>query len=654
MIGLCRDYHWALFKVDGVCGQLRPEHVDDFVEMMQGCRKYSPDLILLNHRLNLGKGLDYATTSLWEGAETYIDVHMSNHQTGTHHRVGALARGVPPQLERLVEDHGVCLSSCMDGWDDDLVLQAFNRCLILAPEIYGNPWLLRDDEFPKLARIYNLHRRYRDILVNGMVLSESVYGPHAVSRGDDSTRILTLRNLTWDPVTYQVKLNESIGLAQAGNVEVRRFHPHEQILGRFSHGDTVAVEVPPFRSCLLMASVKPCPEVGVEGCEADVIRDVPGRPVVLKLMGLPGSKAKAVIHAGHFSFTKASLDGKPVRSFSPGKPLDVSFKGRPLAHPWHRKLADLTPCDVPPDAEALYEATCFAADNDALEARSLRRAGPTRIPAVQKSRDEFFSQALFKSRGCWDRVLFDADLGSAFVPGTDRWRGNPRPTPPPNSLRLDLGAPTKLDRLVIHLAGGKLSGIVECSTDLISWSHAVAACSSDSIVITPPAGMAVRYVRLDRDSLVPTEVEATRDGKPIPRDGWRASNLFAPYSFRIASAAWTTTVSIDEAAPGAYLCIALDGDHGVDGAWVAARLHGKPIGCPDRAVSFDSNVWETDGGGVRHTGQNYTYYLPITPEMIGQKLDIVALTLRGGKNSYKPSAWITSQNPMVSHELVLE
>ncbi len=74
--------------------------------------------------------------------------------------------------------------------------------LILAPQIYGNPWLLRDDEFPKLARIFNLHRKYRDLLVEGMVLPEGRFGPSAVSRGDGSTRLITLRNLTWQPVTY--------------------------------------------------------------------------------------------------------------------------------------------------------------------------------------------------------------------------------------------------------------------------------------------------------------------------------------------------------------------------------------------------------------------------------------------------------------------
>ena len=116
------------------------------------------------------KSKPHATTFLWGGAETYIDVHITNSVTAPHHRAEALSRGLVPGLQRLTEDHGVCISSCLDYWDDDLILQAFNRDLILSPQIYGNPWLLNDNEFSKLARIYNLHKKYRDILVNGKVL----------------------------------------------------------------------------------------------------------------------------------------------------------------------------------------------------------------------------------------------------------------------------------------------------------------------------------------------------------------------------------------------------------------------------------------------------------------------------------------------------
>ncbi|MEN8222707.1 MAG: hypothetical protein ABFR36_05565, partial [Acidobacteriota bacterium] len=204
MVALCRDYNFALFKFDAVCGPLRPEKEDAFIKMMQECREYSPDLILLNHRLGLNKAKAYATTFLWGGDETYIDVFMTNDFTAPHHRAGAISRGLVPGLKRLTEDHGVCLSSCLDNWDDDLILQAFNRNLILSPQIYGSPWLLRDDEFPKLARIYNLHRKYRKILVTGKILPEAEYGPYAVSRGNGTTRLITLRNLSWYPVKYNV------------------------------------------------------------------------------------------------------------------------------------------------------------------------------------------------------------------------------------------------------------------------------------------------------------------------------------------------------------------------------------------------------------------------------------------------------------------
>jgi len=166
MVKLCRDYEFILLKFDAVVGGLRPEKQDAFVRMMTECRKYAPDLILLNHRLKLGKGLPRATTYLLGGAETYIDVHMLNNQTATHHRAGAISRRIVPNLVRLTEDHGVCISSCLNYWEDDLILQAFNRNLILAPQLYGNPWFLRDDEYPKLARIFNLARKYGDARSN--------------------------------------------------------------------------------------------------------------------------------------------------------------------------------------------------------------------------------------------------------------------------------------------------------------------------------------------------------------------------------------------------------------------------------------------------------------------------------------------------------
>ncbi|MDR2626465.1 MAG: hypothetical protein LBC40_00335 [Dysgonamonadaceae bacterium] len=35
LVSLCRDYNWALFKFDAVCGPLRREKEDDFIDMME-------------------------------------------------------------------------------------------------------------------------------------------------------------------------------------------------------------------------------------------------------------------------------------------------------------------------------------------------------------------------------------------------------------------------------------------------------------------------------------------------------------------------------------------------------------------------------------------------------------------------------------------
>ena len=42
MVKLCRDYHFILFKFDGVVGALRPEKQDAFVRMMTECGNTRP------------------------------------------------------------------------------------------------------------------------------------------------------------------------------------------------------------------------------------------------------------------------------------------------------------------------------------------------------------------------------------------------------------------------------------------------------------------------------------------------------------------------------------------------------------------------------------------------------------------------------------
>lgn len=603
LTSLCRDHRFELFKMDAVCGQLREEKQDAFIRLMESCRKHSPDLILLNHRLALGKAEPHATTFLWEGAETYIDVHMVNSKPAPHHRAGALKRGLPPELKRLAEDHGVCLSSCLDFWQDDLILQAFNRSMILAPELYGSPWFLRDDEFPQLARIFNLHRRYRDILTRGMVLPENSYGPHAVSRGDGKTRLITLRNLTWEPVTRRVALDGAIGLEGKGAREVRLLHPYEEILGKALAADgSAAVTIHPFRAVLVLVTTEPCPEPSLEKGPYRVVRDVPGADLEIDQL----------------------------------TPL-------PLKQPWHRKLAEMKPTDLPADWSALYEATCFAADNNALELRSLERSGPTRAPAVSKARDAFLEQPLMASRALSDRYLFDGDPATVFgVTGVGK---DLRIAD--GCLRLDFAAAVSFDVLKLHtqavdqtLQRNLISG-AEFSNDLLEWSPAEELIQhGGELHIYPPAG-GWRYFRMRLAPERIAEVEALKDGELLDREAWRASNLFAHPEAVPAVAAWSATVTVDEITPTSYLCVTVDGKHGREGCYAALRSGRRLVGAPDRAPSYPAIPWEYP---VRGRDSGYTYYFPLDESMVGEKLELVLLGMKGGGAALQPAVWLTARD----------
>lgn len=635
MVKLSRDYEFALFKFDAVCGPLRPEKEDAFINMMTQVRTHSPDLILLNHRLGLTKSKPHATTFLFGGAETYIDVHMTNSMTAPHHRAQALSRRIVPGLKRLTEDHGVCISSALDYWEDDLILQAFNRSLILSPQIYGNPWLLNDGEFSKLARIYNLHKRYRDIMINGIELPES-YGPYAVSRGDDNTRILTLRNLNWNTKPYIIKLGEEIGIESDEKITLMQLHPTEKLLGTFKKGDQVSVEVGPFRAHMLLATTEKYVDPAIVGADFQVIKNVAGKAIEIEILGKPGTNADiALLDASQYETAK--INGKEVSKLLKGKSTPLTFMGEPLKNKVHRKLGVFTEIPIPEDAEALYEATVFAADNNALEVRSLERSGKTSIPEVQAARDAFFNQEAFVDMGIWDKNLFDGDLTTGFWP-TKRYRTDR------GGFRLDLGKIQQVDKLLItvpdvfSLLPVKIAeGIIaEISTDLKNWEEVTFLAGKHmTMVVNKP----IRYVRIRSSPQQITEIAGLTNGKAMDRSNWKASNLFAHPSRKKALKAWKTTIVLDEVPSNSYLSIAINGKHGREGAYVAAKIDGKLIGAPDRSPSHLSNPWESFSAWP---DKNYTYYIPIKKEYQDKSIELFVLGYDKENLDFNSEVWISA------------
>lgn len=633
LISLCRDYNFMEFKVDSVCDWLREDKQSVFAQTIQKCRKYCPDLILLNHRNNLGPAELYSTTFLWEGAETYIDILMANNRTAPHHRACTLERGLVPELKRLSEDHGVCLSSCLDFFEDELILQAFSRALILAPEIYGNPWLLRDNEQARLARIFCLQNRYAHLLTRGIVLPES-YGLYPVSRGDGRTRLLTLRNLSWENCETVIKLDSEIGLDKCEKVAALIHHPYEQCLGTYDYGEIIRINIPPFRSVLFAAVEQErfnAEYLMLTNCAYEIICDKDDRLEINILKTL----------SSDISFT-----GKASSKLSVSPPImDMTLKP-PMF------LGELQPCPYPSDAQALYEAACFSASSDCLEAQSLSRAGDTSFPAVQAAREAFFNQAVYKARGCESRAMFDENE-TTFFDALSRYYGTRISG---GCLRIDFNEITaadtieidyfEIDKPIREVLAQDFPDICEHSEDMAHWFngrltdkkiiknpfcapvvihsvHNIQAHCGRLMRAVYQINNSLRYFRLASPMDRIYAVRLKKNGQTVSSAKSRANNMLAHYDRTEFAFAQVGTFNAGRFRPGSYLAIAAEGIHGAEGIYCAARVNGVLTGFDDRAPSFPVNHWESP---VTSRDRNYTYYLHLTPEMQDSKITVYALS----------------------------
>lgn len=633
IVSLCRDYNFALFKFDTVCGALREDKRQNFIDMICECRKYCPDLIVLNHRNDLGEGEIYATTFLWGGLETYIDVHVANNCTAPHNRAYMFERGHTPELKRLTEDHGVCISSCIDYFEDDLVYQAFNRSLILAPEMYGNPWLMRDDELPILARIYNLHRRFNDILVDAKLLPSS-YGCCAVSRGDGKRRFISTGNNEWSAKAIQMKLDSEIGLECCGEkiVLFRRF-PTEKVIGVFDYGSTVEIELLPFRATLIEAVCETISDERIEGCEYSVIHEHENGRI---------DRISVLETSGNISVVKNGVTVHRVNV----APFDIREKSP-------EKVATLVETTIPDNAEALCEATLFALDNDSLEKRSVDRSGETKIAEVKAARDAFFEQKTYKLRGCDNKNMFDGDSDSFFDSQSRTYAGGSRIDG--GCLRVDFGCEIDCDNIEIEYFMANEDNARQCprpnvntaatvSTDLSDWKnvslisnnvksdyemeivvfgvHNIITVSGKKMNAVYQVKDKVRYFRLPEPMDRIFAFRVYKDGELITLVSPRANNLMAAYEKRPTVAAQSAKITLGRIRAGSYIAIGIEGRHGTEGVYCAAEVEGELIGAPLRAPSYPSNVWEHV---VASRDSFYTYYIPLTPDMSEKEISLYAL-----------------------------
>ena len=656
LVKLCRDYNFALFKFDAVCGALRAEKRNEFAATMRECRKYAPDLILLNHRNDLGDASEHATTFLWEGMETYVDVHGYNGVTAPHNRAYMFFRGHTPGLKRLTEDHGVCLSSSLDAFDDDLIYQAFNRCLILAPEIYGNPWFLRDDEYASLARIFNLHRRFADILVDGM-LPETFLGDNAVIRGDKKRRFLATGNASWNKITVQLPLDQTSGLEKCERVCVISRFPSEKFLGEFAYGEKAEICIEPFRAALIeFCDFKLCDEVIVNAEYVVLHEDEKGNIGEISVL-------KSDPKIAMYKYNPKNGEKKRIDINGCAKISDKTFDFTKRAP---EKLGELTDLENFGDdyGEFLYETACFSADNFSLERRSAIRAGKSKIKEVERARKLFFEQKSYKLRGTEPSAVFKGegifDVKSRAYYNHDGRKGF---RVGGGCLRVDLGEIVFADRVEIeYFTANEANDMFEkqivedadFSTDLKKWrktspeTEPLYETENEFLYYycdTPGSikgartrasfkiGDSIRYFRLKNpvDRIYSIKVFSSAAESPAEKSGApreiklknpSLTNLFAHYDEKVSRYAQTAEFTLENLPQKPYVAVAFDGVTGEEGVMCVAEIDGEVKGFPSRAPAFSSNAFEYP---VHFVNGNYTFFLPLKKSDEGKKIKITAV-----------------------------
>jgi hypothetical protein len=463
--------------------------------------------------------------------------------------------------------------------------------------------------------------------------------------------------MSWEKKSFSISLDNEIGIEKGKEAQVRQYHPYVYDMGLHPLGVRVEVEVLPFRVVLVkVTTITEKDDVTISGIPYHIVKNLPGKPTEVKLLGMPGENYNVSVKTNK-DLKSATLDAKTNSRLASGRTEKIEFPGEKLREDFTRHIASMqeSPDLEREEAQALYYSTCFAGDSNALEVRSLKRSGPTSIPEVQKARDAFFKKELFVEKGLWDINMFDGDVSTSFRKYQPFVNSR-------TSFLLDLGKAQHLDSLVIECPNiyslfplhENVGVWAYVSEDLRNWNKVRFVADIEmSVDLSKIASF--RYFRLDHSPLAISEITGYRAGKKVDRQLWRGSNLFYSYETRYPSwnntnpRIWKAEFTLEQIPKGAYLCVAVEGKHG-GGVLPGFKIGSKYVGAPDRAPSFNFNPWEINRGAG---GANHTFYLPLTHEMKGKKIEAYLIAPKNVK--LKPEIWMaTYPIPFDSKTLVLK
>ncbi|MFC2158322.1 hypothetical protein ACFLT9_10845 [Acidobacteriota bacterium] len=701
LISWVRDFNVGLFKLDTVVSGL--EHKDKYtlekkyqalVDALAEIRRIDPSFVAINHRVNNSPYMLTITDCiLWKGQETYNDVHITNTDAWLYNRVSATRRNLFTELYdvpfRLFEDHGVCFNTNIEKWDDEFVTQAFGRASVISPEMYGAFFFLRDPDFPRLARLIQLHKETHSILKGDGFLLED----NDIAHSSGLSSMLVLRNMTWESVRKTIPLDGQIGLttAEGTPLTVMQRHPSEYILtqrGRpFETGDELRISLDPFEVKLIQVYSEPPTESYVEGINYNIIPRPDAVNFDIQLIGETGRE---------YDLRFVNFEGKDVFDIDLNQALPIGpdfdsirigFLGndtKPEYFSHSGKMKDSDPEDI--DGTYLTERAKFSIDDDALEIREMLKLkeNPSRYTEVEDCRDYMWEKVI--QTHTYNQNAFDEDHSTRWSDGYAKrspFTGTPQPYRSDSSTwRIDMGERLDLRRLDLYivrrLEKAQIEG-VEISSDLKTWLpgtsvslpgldeipfstelrrrsgniriHDVEAGDGNPvrISVTFPENL-TQYIRIKgRDFSVSEIIGYDETGRPFSRDRWHATNFYG--ESRTPRRTLKVSPRIREWWPGQEIAVAVRAGvknlDPVDGVYVVAICEDEFIVPEDRAPSYPYHNYEWNSSWLKREGlRGMTFRFQMKKEWEGKRIDIYAFLFNDQPEDITADSYVvTPQKP---------
>ncbi|MEE9516701.1 MAG: hypothetical protein V3V52_06335 [Candidatus Adiutricales bacterium] len=704
LISWVRDSNVGLFKLDTVVSPIRHENkyilekkYQTLADALSEIRAIRPDFIAINHRVNDSPYMLTLTDCiLWKGEETYIDVHITNRDAWLFNRVCSVRRDLSTTFYevpfRLFEDHGICFNSSVERWADDFVIQAFGRASVISPEMYGTFFFLRDDDYPRLARLIQLHKQSHEILKTSFLLEDG-----DIAHSSEVSVLLVLRNMTWDKIEKSVFLDNRIGLSiQKGTpLVLRQRYPFERHLSKngenFTAGETVRMTLEPFEVKLIQADSQQIKVPYIQGISYEIIPRPDEKNFDVLLLGEPGHTYDLNLkNFGGKTITGETGEDIHLRD---DEKLRMKFPGDRVDRDYFRSLGAFREIDSLLESGAyLGEFARFSLNDDALEIREMLELKkiPSRFREVEDCR-QYMWEKLIQAH-VFNRNAFDGNSDTRWSDGYAKrspFTGTPQPYRSESSQwRIDMGESKNLGRLELDLVRRMEDAAIETielSNDLKNWIkievndfpdmsrfpfyeelrrrsgnlriHDVAAGDGKPVKLKVefPENRS-RYIRIQGRNFSVSEIRGfDASGSEFDRSNWHATNFLGAQA--VPSRVLYAVHTINRFWSGQELAVAVHAGEAkldpVDDVYVVARVGDQITAAPKRAPGYPYHNYEWNSAWIKRNGlDGITFRFPVSPEWKGKEVEIYVLMFGERVSGAKADLYlVTPKKPLLQRIL---